>query len=155
MRTAESLASAPGSVSDDPARISDLTVMTYQLLSVTGDGSPFDDLARAVWTEELVETGRTQADAATWLAELAVDSPAAYRAGIRSRVRRLRKRFARRNPDELARVLHPNAVALIDRLVAAGVRTVILDECHHLLDHWPWSSPTWRAGSASAADRRG
>lgn len=50
VRTAESLASAPGSVSDDPARISDLTVMTYQLLSVTGDDSPFDDLARAVWT---------------------------------------------------------------------------------------------------------
>lgn len=136
VRTAESLAPTPASVSDDPERISDLTVMTYQLLSVTGDGSPFDDLARAVWAEELIATGRTEADAATWLAELAVDSPAAYRSGIRSRVRRLRRRFARRNPDELARVLHPNAVALIDRLVDAGVRTVILDECHHLLDHW-------------------
>ncbi len=136
VRTARTLATDPATVSDDPAQLGDLTVLTYQLLSVTGDGSPFDDLALAVWTEELVESGRTEADAATWLAELAVDNAAAHRAGIRRRVRRLRTRFARRRPDELARVLHPNAVALIDRIVDAGVRTVVLDECHHLLDHW-------------------
>ncbi|MBO9625504.1 MAG: DEAD/DEAH box helicase family protein [Microbacterium sp.] len=136
VRTAKTLSSDAAVVSDDPARPGDLTVLTYQLLSVTGDGSPFEDLARAVWTEELVESGRTESDAATWLAELAVDNAASYRSGIRRRVRRLRTRFARRRPDELARVLHPNAVALIDRLVEAGVRTVVLDECHHLLDHW-------------------
>ena len=33
-------------------------------------------------------------------------------------------------------MLHPNARALVDRLVAHGVETVVLDECHHLLDHW-------------------
>ena len=32
--------------------------------------------------------------------------------------------------------LHPNARALIDRIVATGVGTVVLDECHHLLDYW-------------------
>ena len=136
VRTASELAPHAEAVSDDPERLGDLTVLTYQLLSVTGDGSPFDDLARAIWTEELVASGRTEADAATWLAELAVDNPARHRSGIRSRARRLRSRFTRQRPSELARVLHPNAVALIDRLVEAGVRTVVLDECHHLLDHW-------------------
>ncbi|MEV8174685.1 hypothetical protein [Microbacterium sp. NPDC079176] len=136
VRTASELAPDAAAVSDDPERLGDLTVLTYQLLSVTGDGSPFDDLARAIWTEELVASGRSEADAATWLAELAVDNPARHRSGIRSRARRLRSRFTRQRPSELARVLHPNAVALIDRLVEAGVRTVVLDECHHLLDHW-------------------
>lgn len=136
LRTASGLATDPSAVSDDPDRVGDLTVLTYQLLSVTGDGSPFDDLARAVWTDELVASGRTEADAATWLAELAVDNPTRHRSGIRSRSRRLRSRFTRQRPSDLARVLHPNAVALIDRLVEAGVRTVVLDECHHLLDHW-------------------
>lgn len=32
--------------------------------------------------------------------------------------------------------MHQNARALIDRLLAYGVRTVVLDECHHLLDYW-------------------
>ncbi|WP_431071213.1 DEAD/DEAH box helicase family protein [Microbacterium phyllosphaerae] len=136
LRTAAELATDGAAVSDDPERLGDLTVLTYQLLSVTGDGSPFDDLARAVWTEELVASGRTEADAATWLAELAVDNPGRHRSGIRSRATRLRSRFTRQRPSELARVLHPNAIALIDRLVEAGVRTVVLDECHHLLDHW-------------------
>jgi superfamily II DNA or RNA helicase len=136
VRTAAALAPEAAAISDDPARIGDLTALTYQLLSVTGDGSPFDDLARSIWMDELTASGRTEADAATWLAGLAIDNPGRYRAGIRTRARRLRSRFTRRRPAELARVLHPNAVALIDRLVAAGVRTVVLDECHHLLDHW-------------------
>lgn len=136
LRTATELAPPSATVSDDPERIADLTVLTYQLLSVTADGSPFDDLARTVWIDELVATGRTEAEAATWLARLAVDNAGRYRSGIRRRAGRLRSTFTLRRPDELARVLHPNAVDLIDRLVAAGVRTVVLDECHHLLDHW-------------------
>ncbi|MGB3377105.1 MAG: DEAD/DEAH box helicase family protein, partial [Microbacterium sp.] len=74
LRTARSLASADDQVSDDPNALADLTVLTYQLLSVTGDSSPFDDLARVQWTEQLVEAGRSEADAATWLATLAVDN---------------------------------------------------------------------------------
>ena len=136
VRTARDLASDAAEVSDDPRALGDLTVLTYQLLSVTGDGSPFEELARRQWVAELADTGRSEADAATWLAVLAVDNPGQYRAGIRRRVRRVRRRFAQQRPEELARVLHPNAVALIDALVEAGIRTIVLDECHHLLDHW-------------------
>lgn len=136
LRAARELAPQPDAVSDDPARLADLTVLTYQLLSVTSDGSPFEDLARAEWVDELVAAGRSEVDSATWLAELAVDNTSAYRSGIRRRVRRLRGRFARQRPDELASVLHPNAVALMDSIVDVGIQTIVLDECHHLLDHW-------------------
>lgn len=136
LRAARDLAPQPDAVSDDPARLADLTVLTYQLLSVTGDGSPFEDLARSAWVDELVAAGRSEVDSATWLAELAVDNASAYRSGIRRRVRRLRGRFARQRPDQLASVLHPNAVALMDSIVDAGIQTIVLDECHHLLDHW-------------------
>ncbi|KJL25899.1 Type III restriction enzyme, res subunit [Microbacterium oxydans] len=136
LRTARDLAPDASAVSEDPRALGDLTVLTYQLLSVTGDGSPFEGLARRLWVEELADTERSEADAATWLATLEVDNPAQYRAGLRRRVRRVRRRFAQQRPDELARVLHPNAVALIDTIVDAGIRTIVLDECHHLLDHW-------------------
>lgn len=32
--------------------------------------------------------------------------------------------------------LHPNATAFIERLAVAGPLTLVLDECHHLLDVW-------------------
>ena len=35
-----------------------------------------------------------------------------------------------------ANSLHPNARALIQALIDHGVRTIVLDECHHLLDYW-------------------
>lgn len=136
LREARKLAPEDDAVSDDPRRLGDLTVLTYQLLSVTGDGSPFEELARHRWIAELAETDRSEADAATWLATLEVDNPDRYRSGLRRRVRRVRRSFSQQRPEELARVLHPNAVALIDAIVAAGVRTIVLDECHHLLDHW-------------------
>ncbi|GAA3941408.1 DEAD/DEAH box helicase [Microbacterium soli] len=136
VRTARTLTAAPDSVSDDPESLADLTALTYQVLSVTGDSSPFDDLARAQWTDELTEAGRTEADAATWLAALAVDNRSQYRRGIRKRAARLRRRFAQARPDSLSRVLHPNALELMERIVEAGIDTIVLDECHHLLDHW-------------------
>lgn len=136
VRTARTLTADEARVGDDPTVLADLTVLTYQLLSVTGDSSPFDDLARAQWADELTAAGRTEADAETWLATIAVDNRAQYLRGIRKRAASLRRRFAQARPDLLARVLHPNALALIERIVEAGVDTIVLDECHHLLDHW-------------------
>ncbi|KDA06186.1 hypothetical protein DC31_13075 [Microbacterium sp. CH12i] len=83
LRAAREIAPDPSSVSADPARLADVTVLTYQLLSVTGDGSPFEDLARASWVDELIASGRSEVNAETWLAELAVDNAARFRKGIR------------------------------------------------------------------------
>jgi len=136
VRTARDLAHDVAAVSADGDALSDLTALTYQRLSVTGDSSPFDELAVRQWRDELTATGRTAADAATWLATLSVDNPEQHARGIRRRASALRRRFSRASPEEIAGALHPRALALIDRLVDAGVDTVVLDECHHLLDHW-------------------
>jgi superfamily II DNA or RNA helicase len=43
----------------------------------------------------------------------------------------------RRLPDErLLEILHPNGQALLSRLSARGPLTLVLDECHHLLEMW-------------------
>jgi superfamily II DNA or RNA helicase len=38
--------------------------------------------------------------------------------------------------DALLKLLHPNGRAVIDRARASGPWTLVLDECHHLLDTW-------------------
>jgi superfamily II DNA or RNA helicase len=43
----------------------------------------------------------------------------------------------RKLPDErLLEILHPNGQALLSRLAANGPWTLVLDECHHLLEMW-------------------
>src|SRR5215207_4380958 len=64
------------------------------------------------------------------------NNPAAYGKELGRRAGRAKRDLLRRGDAEVACFLHPNARALIDGLVDRGVRTVVLDECHHLLDYW-------------------
>jgi superfamily II DNA or RNA helicase len=43
---------------------------------------------------------------------------------------------ARPSGDELLALLHPAGLALVERLQAGGPWTLVLDECHHLLELW-------------------
>lgn len=133
---ATSLAPDPAVVSEDPLAPGELTALTYQALSVLDDASPLEQLAAARWRDELEATGRSADGAREWLDDLARSNRRAYRAGIARRSRAIRRTLAREDATALQAALHPNARALVDRLVAAEVETVILDECHHLLDHW-------------------
>lgn len=135
-RAAAELAGDPAAVSEDPQQLADLTVLTYQALSVLDIADPLSELARAEWVAELVKGGRDEEAATTWLSALRDQNPAAYRTGIGRRSRGLRRRLAHEDPASLARALHPNARALAEAIVRHGVTTVVLDECHHLLDHW-------------------
>lgn len=133
---ARALAHDAAAVSDDPASPADLTALTYQSVSVVHSGEPFAELARARWAAELVQDDRTPEQADDWLVALQESNAAAYARGIRSRSRALRRSLARQDAAALTEALHPNARELLDRLVDAGVETIVLDECHHLLDHW-------------------
>lgn len=133
---ARSLAHDETAVSDDPARPADLTALTYQAISVVDTSAPFAGLARRRWLSELEADDRGSEAAERWLDELREGNPAAYARGIRSRSRRIRHSLAKQDADALTAALHPRARALLERLVQAGVETVVLDECHHLLDHW-------------------
>ena len=67
---------------------------------------------------------------------MAEANPDAYRDELGKRVKRVRRELLAADGATAYEYLHPNARALIDRIAAAGVGTVVLDECHHLLDYW-------------------
>ncbi|MFG6501967.1 DEAD/DEAH box helicase family protein [Microbacterium sp. P05] len=136
VRQAASLAPDPSAFSEDPEHPGDLTALTYQVLSVLDTANPFAGLARTRWLGELEHDGRSPDSAAQWLDALSESNAAAYKRGVASRSRTARRQLTKEDPALLATALHPNALALIDRLVAHGVETIVLDECHHLLDHW-------------------
>ncbi|WP_150951310.1 DEAD/DEAH box helicase family protein [Microbacterium testaceum] len=133
---ARALAHDDADVSDDPEHPAELTVLTYQSVSVVDSSEPFSALARARWATELVADDRSPEQADAWLDAVSARNAAAYGRGIRSRSRALRRSLARQDAAALTAALHPNARALLERLVAAEVETIVLDECHHLLDHW-------------------
>lgn len=136
MRAAAALAPDPSSISDDGEHPGDLTALTYQVLSVLDRGMPLEEMAADRWREELETDDRTPEAAAAWLEELRTSNRRAYAAGIARRSRAVRRRLAREDAGVLAAALHPRARALVERLVASGVETIVLDECHHLIDHW-------------------
>lgn len=120
--------------SGDP--VADLLVETYQALAVVDDDGRWRQAAHRRWVEELVADGRTPEAAGQWLARLETDNPAALDKGLRSRAATIRSRVAELDDDAVADLLHPGARERLDRLVEAGVATLVLDECHHLRAHW-------------------
>ena len=124
---------------DDPRALKPINVFTYQLLSTPGENQDFlRELAEAAWVSALVAEGKADDEAAARarIATLQLNNPDAHAAELRKRAARA-KREAIRDPQfDGARFLHPNARALIERLAGFGVQTVVLDECHHLLDYW-------------------
>lgn len=131
--------SVDGIVSTEPTRLSAINVFTYQLISVPGEaGARFKELAEELWIEELLHDDRVpdEAAAAERLRTLRNNNPDDYEREVRRRCVRLRRSSLREGRVDPAAVLHPNAVSLIDALAEAGVGTVVLDECHHLLDYW-------------------
>jgi superfamily II DNA or RNA helicase len=134
----EGYAGAPVT-SMDPLRLAPISVFTYQLLSVQAESDDLvKDLARREWIEEIVTAGQVDSEPAAErrLATMSERNPRAYSKELRSRAVRVKHAFLRGEDPDVARFLHENARRLIDDLVGYGVRTVVLDECHHLLDYW-------------------
>lgn len=134
-------ASAPGDIASlDPARPALVTILTYQVLSTTArPGAALRGLAVERWQSELVADDRcSDLDAARErIAQMAAANPQRHRRELRRRAAAVRREVLREgDPLDVGPHLHANARALVDRLVAAGVSTLVLDECHHLFDHW-------------------
>ncbi len=123
----------------DPADLRAVNVFTYQLISTPDRaGDELRSLAIDTWIEELIEAGTSDsAEAASARIErMAEANPAAHRRELAKRTTRERRRLLEADSGVVYEHLHRNARDLIDRLVAAGIGTVVLDECHHLLDYW-------------------
>lgn len=122
----------------DPECLAAINCFTYQLISTTGGSEErLAELGRREWLADLVagEIVDDEEAARARLATLAERNRSAYSRAVRRRAR-LAKRRLLREGSRVAPFLHANARDLIDRLVGHGVTTVVLDECHHLLDYW-------------------
>lgn len=122
-----------------PGQLADINVFTYQLISTPErDQDLLRDAALEAWVDEAQERDANagEAQARERIAEIRESNPQAFNRELRKRATRLRRELLREPSSDVERFLHPNARALIDELVAAGVRTIVLDECHHLLDYW-------------------
>lgn len=123
--------------SDDPSAPAALTSLTYQRLGVLDAA---DDVlvaaARDAWATELVHDGQVEdaEAAAARIVAMEAANPANHARALRRHVRRERRRLI--DEGGVLERLHPNARALIERLAEHDVGTLVLDECHHLLDHW-------------------
>ena len=128
----------------EASQLADITFLTYQILSTPGQNQEFvERIALQKWADDLLNSGQSlnQSEADQRIETIHQANPAAYRNEISRRYRRIKRELLGKGQFEGQQVdgrqfLHPNARDLIDRIVALKIGTLILDECHHLLDYW-------------------
>ena len=135
-RTGGAFGAPAGTVADAPG--APVACLTYQALARLDDpGAALRDAAVARWTAERAaataqEPAAVAAEAAAW-----TGAAATRRARELARITAaLKREIARAGGGELAALLAPGARERVDALRAAGVGTVVLDECHHLASLW-------------------
>jgi superfamily II DNA or RNA helicase len=116
-----------------------LTALTYQALcNLNTDDEDLDRVALDLWQESVErERGIPADEARAEIERLEMAGNQHYRAEL-TRFRRRARRLIARGGDagELLGLLHPNGQALVERIRGLGSCTLVLDECHHLLEMW-------------------
>jgi superfamily II DNA or RNA helicase len=126
-----------GHVTTDPDRLASITSLTYQSLATATQQREFlDRLGREAWIEELVDAGRTEERARAHVADLEAKAPTVVARAVQLRSRRRKHDLLVSGEASIEQLLHPNALSLIERIVAAETGCLIFDEAHHLLDYW-------------------
>ena len=128
-------------IGTDPKNPGILTSLTYQSVTLPKrGGGDLDESAMELWISKLMtpDIDRIEAEdresAISWIEDLADKNPEHYA----DRLGHFRKKVR----DDLSEhgnalwVLHDSAKENLVRLKDAEVGLVILDECHHLLEHW-------------------
>ncbi len=136
-RTGEAFGAPAGTVAAAPG--APVACLTYQALARLDDpGAALRGAAEARWAAE--RAAATGQDAAAVAAEAVAWTGAAEQRRRRELARitaSLKREIARAEGAlRLADLLAPGARSRVDALRAAGVRTVVLDECHHLASLW-------------------
>ncbi len=126
-------------VSTNPKDLKLINIFTYQLISSSDQESDLLNLeAEKIWSANLIENRlvETQGQAAGRIQTMRKKQAAIYAQEI-GKYRRVAKNNFLANPSaQIETILHQNARRLIDNLVAQGVKVIVLDEAHHLLDYW-------------------
>lgn len=123
-----------GSNEDRPLK--PITVLTYQSLTTPGREAEYlTEIATKAWIDEVARHQTLTADTARErIEEIKINNSKAYKKELNRHSSRLRRHLA--DVMELEKVLHSNALALIDELKRENCSLVIFDECHHLTDYW-------------------
>ncbi len=114
-----------------------LTSLTYQSLTmVRTQGDDLEQDATDVWVARVIESGEAidQQSALAWLEDLRTSNPSYYE----DQMKKHRKRVRNELEDEQGSMawLNERSRDAILGLKKAGVGLLILDECHHLTEHW-------------------
>jgi superfamily II DNA or RNA helicase len=111
---------------DSPDLVAPITALTYQSICDLDSHNPLLEQQVAEWQAAVEGEHPSAADA----------NPhhRAEAARLRSHARMLIAGSG--DHEKLLSILHPNGRNLIARIKAAGQFTIVLDECHHLLEMW-------------------
>ena len=121
----------------DPKNPGLLTSLTYQSLTmVRSKGDDLEGAGLQMWLSKLIEDGEAidEASGLAWLEDLRVKNPDYFE----KEMKKYRKKVRREKVGEDGALawLNEGAKASIEALKAANIGLIILDECHHLTEHW-------------------
>lgn len=119
--------------------LKDINCFTYQLISSPSENLDFIEKAALFsWKDTLVSQSisENEEEAAKRIQQLKKNNPSAYQSELKKYYKKNKDQFLRDPLFDGTQLLHKNAQNLIQRLVDHGVKTLILDESHHLLDYW-------------------
>lgn len=130
-------ATIPGAT--DPADEAPISFLTYQsLCNLDPEHQDLDQVVLDLWQQSLQrERGVSEHEARREIDQLADSDSRQYRRDLSRYRRRARRMIARgENSELLLDLLHPNGKRLVERITSMPRCTIVLDECHHLLEMW-------------------
>ena len=114
-----------------------LTSLTYQSLTmVRTKGDDLEEAATQLWVEKLLEMGEAVDDESgqSWIEDLKVKNESYYEKQMKGFRKKARDSMSEENGS--MSWLNTNSLKAIERLKEAKIGLIILDECHHLTEHW-------------------
>lgn len=122
-----------------PSKVKLINVYTYQLLSSPAENLNFvEESAVLEWKDALVAGGIVANidEAAQRILTFKNSNPSLYRRELAKYYKKIKDSYLRDPNFDSSQFLHENAKKLIDDLVNSGVKIIVMDEVHHLLDYW-------------------
>ncbi len=121
----------------DPKKPGLLTSLTYQSLTmVRTKGDDLEEAAIQLWLGKLIENGEAidEASGMAWLEDLRLKNSDYYEKEMKKHRKKVRQ--GKVVEEGALAWLNTNARDSIQGLKDANIGLIILDECHHLTEHW-------------------
>lgn len=122
-----------------PEKIKPINIYTYQLISSPAENLKFvEEAAELEWKDALVAGGTVanMKEAGKRIEALKRNNSVSYHRELAKYYKKLKDSYLRDPDFDGTQFLHENAKKLINDLVDSGVKIIVMDEVHHLLDYW-------------------